>query len=55
MGYAVDNLRLNKNVVRPGEQINLSLTVITWDYLNKNYTWSSLNKSKTWGDIVERK
>lgn len=52
MGYAVDNLKLSKNTVNPGEQVRLSLAVITWDYLKKNYTWNSLkNSGMKWQDL----
>lgn len=51
MAYVIHDAKFSKNTVNTGEKVLLSVTVLTWDYLNKNYTWDSLKNDSglTWG------
>lgn len=53
MGYVIKDVSLSKNMVTTGEKVLLSVTILTWDFLNKNYTYETLNESgMTWGDMT---
>lgn len=53
MSPIIQDVTLSKNTVTTGEKVLLSVAVLTWDYLNKNYTWESLKDSGlTWGMMV---
>lgn len=52
--YVIDNVTLSKNPVNTGEKFKITVSPVTWNYLNKNYTWGSLKSSRTWGSMVDR-
>lgn len=52
--YVIDNITLSKNPVNTGEKFKITVSPVTWNYLNKNYTWGSLKSSRTWGSMVDR-
>lgn len=52
--YVIDNVTLSKNPVKTGEQFKTTVSLVTWNYLKKNYTWGSLKSSRTCGSMVDR-
>jgi hypothetical protein len=52
--HKIEEIKLSKNPVNTGEQFKLTVSLVTWDYLKKNYTWNTLKTEKTWGSLVER-
>lgn len=52
MGYAIREVEITPNPATTKQQIKITVSLVTWDYLKRNYTWKSLNESgKTWGDL----
>ena len=53
MAYVIKDVSLSKNVVTTGEKVLLSVTILTWDFLKKNYTYDTLEESDMkWGDMI---
>lgn len=52
--YVIDKIELSKNPVIVKEQFKTIVSLVTWNYLNKQYTWKSLKASRTWGSMVDR-
>lgn len=52
--YVIDSVTLSKNPVTVGEQFKTTVSLVTWNYLKKQYTWKSLKSSRTWGSMVDR-
>lgn len=52
--YVIDSVTLSKNPVTVGEQFKTTVSLVTWNYLKKQYTWKSLKASRTWGSMVDR-
>ena len=46
----VENVTIKPNPVYTKEQYILSVSISTWDHLNKNYTWSELAEKK-WDEV----
>lgn len=51
--YRIFDVSLSKQIVNTGEQFTISVSILTWDYIAKNFTWQSLYNKSKWGDLIE--
>ncbi len=49
----LEHVTLTPNPVLAGEQYIVSVAVLTWGYLNKNFTWDELS-GQTWDEVKSR-
>ena len=46
----LENVIIQPNPVDVKSQFLLSVTILTWNYLNKNYTWNAVS-GMSWADL----
>ena len=52
MAHVIKSVNIRKNPATVGEEIKITVEVITWEYLNRNYTWDTLQDSNMkWQDL----
>lgn len=53
--YRIYDVNLSKQSVQTGEQLVISVSLLSWDFLKKNMTWSTINSNfSKWGDLIEQ-
>lgn len=52
MAHVIKTVEISKNPATVGENIKITVDVITWNYLKRNYTWDTLqNSNMKWQDM----
>ena len=46
----LENITIQPNPVTTKSQFLIRVTILTWNYLNKNYTWNAV-RGMTWKDL----
>lgn len=51
----INQVKLSKNPVQTGEEVLLSVEIVTWDSLKAKHTWNSLkNSGETWDSLRDK-
>lgn len=52
-GYQIGSVSLSKSIVSTGENLIISVAVIDWDFMKRNFTWASAkSRFSKWGDLI---